>query len=110
MKDYQEELIEKIVSYYDYDYQREILVEECGELIQATQKLKRTETFQKDFNDRHANFIEELADVLIICEEMKKYIGQGIIDMAVDMKLKRQIKRIEEEKAKAGKATWEEDV
>lgn len=110
MKDYQEDLIEKIVEHYEYEYQREILVEECGELIQAIQKLKRTEPFQKPYNERFTEFVEELADVIIICEEIKHYIGQGVVDMAIDMKLKRQIKRIEDEKAKSGKAVWEEDV
>lgn len=110
MKDYQEEMIEKIIKHYDYEYQREILAEECAELIQAIQKLKRTESFQKSYNDRYTDFVEELADVIIICEEIKHYIGQGVVDMAIDMKLKRQIKRIEDEKAKSGKAVWEEDV
>ena len=110
MKDYQEKKIKKIIEHYDYEDQREILVEECAELIQSAQKLKRTGPFQKPLNERFSNFVEELADVIIICEEMKEYIGQGVVEMAIDMKLDRQIKRIEEEKAASGKAVWEEEV
>lgn len=110
MKDYQKKKIKKIIEHYDYEDQREILVEECAELIQSAQKLKRTGSFQKPLNERFTKFVEELADVIIICEQMKEYIGQGVVEMAIDMKLDRQIKRIEEEKAASGKAVWEEDV
>ena len=57
--------LEKILNHYGFENQREILVEECAELIQAVSKLKRNNQRISD------NFIEELADVSIMIEQMK---------------------------------------
>ena len=67
-------MIDEIVRNYDFISQREIFVEECAEAIQAVQKLKRS---GGDYKKAIANFIEEVADVAIMCEQMKHYIGGG---------------------------------
>jgi NTP pyrophosphatase (non-canonical NTP hydrolase) len=62
--------------------QMDLLVEECAELIQAMQKL----------NHRHGdvlNVIEELADVEIMCEQMRLVFNPASIDKIKTQKLAR---------------------
>ena len=62
--------------------QMDMLVEECAELIQALQK----------FNHRHGesiNVIEELADVEIMCEQMRLIFSPEKIDTVKELKLAR---------------------
>lgn len=86
--------IEKITSHYGKSHQSEILVEECAELIQAVQKCKRNNT------DISENLKEEIADVMIMCLQMREFVGKGSIDDIIVEKLQRQLERIEEENEK----------
>ena len=88
-----------IVSSYTYEHQREIFVEECAEAIQAVQKCKRS-TYRVKALAAFENFKEEVADVLIMAEQMRQYIGAKEIDKIIDAKLDRQIKRIREDDKK----------
>ncbi len=92
----QQEKLEYVTQHYTFEQQREILVEECAELIQAVQKCKRYPT-----NDQwNTNFVEELADVLICAEQMRLYLKptNDEISKWIDFKLNRELKRIVEEK------------
>ncbi|MBE9509346.1 MAG: hypothetical protein IMY71_00585 [Bacteroidetes bacterium] len=65
----------------------DMLVEECSELIQALQK----------FNHRHGNpdnVVEELADVEIMCEQMRLIFNPVRIDEVKKLKLERLKKRL----------------
>ena len=57
------------------------------------QKLKRS---GGDYKKAIANFIEEVADVAIMCEQMKHYIGGGAVEKAMHEKLCRELNRINE--------------
>ena len=60
--------------YYGYDVQSNQLVEECAELIQAVNKYRRAEAYVFHNNDIEAalnNYIEEIADVEIMLEQIK---------------------------------------
>lgn len=85
-----------IVGSYTYEQQREIFVEECAEAIQAVQKCKRNTDRMKALA-AFENFKEEVADVLIMAEQMRQYIGAKDIDKIIDTKLRRQIERIKED-------------
>ena len=77
---------------YGYESQREQFIEECSEAILAAQKCKR--------HGSKANFeaLEgEVADVLIMAQQMRLLMGTQYIDKIVDEKLNRQIQRIKEE-------------
>lgn len=87
-----------IVGSYTYEQQREIFVEECAEAIQAVQKCKRSKTYRMEVLAAFENFKEEVADVLIMAEQMRQYIGAKDIDKIIDTKLRRQIERIREGK------------
>lgn len=95
MTNKQSDMIRVIMSSYTYEQQREIFVEECAEAIQAAQKCKRATT--DNYTERRGNLKEEVADVLIMAEQMRQYIGAKDIDKIIDTKLRRQIERIKEE-------------
>lgn len=88
MTDKQEAAIEQITSHYTYDHQRDVAVEECAEFIQAVCKCKRGKP------DAFDNFKEEVADVLIMAEQMRQYIGTETVDKIINAKLQRQLNRI----------------
>lgn len=91
MTDEQKSKIAEILNHYGFENQREILVEECAELIQAVSKAKRNGYPISD------NFIEELADVSIMIEQMKQEFCKN--DMIkyltfINQKIERQLARI----------------
>ena len=82
----------RIAEHYGYEAQREQLEEECAEAILAIQKVKRSCSAE-----RFANLVEEVADVLIMAQQMRYLISPGRIDRIIDEKLNRQLGRIESE-------------
>lgn len=82
----------EIAYHYGYEAQREQLIEECAEAILAAQKCKR--------HGSHGNFVnlcEEVADVLIMAQQMRILMSTSLIDSFIDKKLNRQLGRIENE-------------
>lgn len=75
------EIYEKTLIAWGMTSQMDMLIEECAELIQAVQKLKRCPTLE--------NVIEELADVEIMCEQMRFIFNPSEIDMVKKQKLER---------------------
>lgn len=94
MTDMQRKKCLKILEYYGFEKQQEMLIEECSELILSVQKSKRYGT---DISD---NFLEELGDVLIMTEQiMLSLTSEKLekLERSMDYKLNRQILRIEGE-------------
>ena len=82
----------RIAEHYGYEAQREQFEEECAEAILAAQKCKR--------HGSHGNFVnlcEEVADVLIMAQQMRILMSTSLIDSFIDKKLNRQLGRIENE-------------
>ena len=95
-----DERIKKIANYYGYESQREQFIEECAEMIQASQKCKRTDIQNaQQYRERFDNFQEEVADVLIMAQQLRYLLGARDIDDIIDKKLDRQIQRIKDESA-----------
>ncbi len=91
MTDEQKLICDEIVKHYGFEIQRDILVEECAELIQAVSKCKRNNVEVSD------NFLEELADVSIMIEQMLVALFTNEIvtyQKHISRKLDRQIRRI----------------
>lgn len=85
----EDERLKKIAVHYGYTSQREQLIEECAEAILAAQKCKR--------HGSHGNFVnlcEEVADVLIMAQQMRILMSTSLIDSFIDKKLNRQLERI----------------
>lgn len=94
--------VKYIVDHYGASVQREVLVEECAELIQAVQKLKRAEILDAEkLGKATAAFVEELADVTIMVEQMKQTLTPALLSdysKTITAKLDRQKTRIMQEK------------
>lgn len=91
MTDEQKEKCRQIVEHYGFEGQRDILVEECAELIQAICKIKR------EGGGVSFNFLEELADVSIMIEQMKQALaGDELLKYLsyINRKIERQINRM----------------
>ena len=91
--------LNEIMAHYGFENQVEVFVEECSEAIQAVQKMKRAKE-SKEYAECCENFIEEIADVLITAEQMKRFIGEIAVDLVIENKINRQLQRIREEEVK----------
>ena len=91
--------INLITNHYTFCNQKEIVVEECAELIQAIKKLDRS-TYQS-----WDNFLGEVSDMIICVAQLKSYLidDKDKINDMVNYKLNRQIGRILEEHSSRGK-------
>lgn len=88
MTDKQEAAIGQIVRHYTCDQQMYTAVIECAEFIQAVCKCKQGK------KGAFENLKEEIADVLIMAEQMRQYIGAETVDKIINAKLQRQLDRI----------------
>ena len=84
--------LERIAYHYGYDAQREQFIEECTEAILAAQKCKRYGS-----NGSFKALCSEVADVLVMAQQMRLLMGAKVIDEIIDKKLNRQLGRIENE-------------
>ena len=84
--------IKEIAYHYGYESQREQLIEECAEAILEAQKCKRYGS-----NGSFEALCGEVADVLIMAQQMRCLISPEHIDSIIDEKLNRQLRRIESE-------------
>ena len=87
----------KIMEHYGAEKQKDVLIEECAELIQATEKTRR----MKDAPDFTSNMVEEMADVFIMLLQFSSIMNEywlKLFDVTLESKLKRQLERIEGER------------
>lgn len=82
----------RIAEHYGYEAQREQLIEECAEAILAAQKCKRHGS-----KDNFEALCGEVADVLIMAQQMRLLMSTTLIDRIVNEKLERQLGRIAHE-------------
>ena len=54
-----------VLARYGIDAQRHMVIEECSELQKAVCKM-----FRKDSPEHYRNYIEELVDVIVMCQQM----------------------------------------
>lgn len=96
--------IRYIANHYGLESQSRQLMEECGELAQATNKVWRlTKELSTDSSKAveyviaENNLVEEMADVSIMIAQIQEILGisNERITEQVDIKLDREIKRIQ---------------
>lgn len=90
------DLAAKIIRHYGTEHQKDILIEECAELIQAVEKTRRF----GEPPELTADMVEEMADVYIMIMQFESIMGpywSGVFDRTVEDKLVRQMVRIREE-------------
>lgn len=76
MNEWQAETIATITRNYPFDRQREIFTEKCAELIRAVQHTKTGGSTITTYND----FINALAAVSVMVDEMTAYIGEQVLE------------------------------
>lgn len=87
------EAFRKAVEYWGIEAQLDMVVEECAELIQAVQKIKRHGINPETLS----NVITEIADMRIMLEQMRVILDHdGMWDEAYGLKIKRLKQRLEE--------------
>lgn len=94
--------LKAIAEHYGFDAQTEKAIEEMAELIVAIKNLKKIDGNEADYL---VNFVEELADVKIMIEQLCYLNDKDMPEECdlktkdeIEFKIKRQLKRIEEEK------------
>lgn len=88
----QQKSLEKIATHYGVTNQLNMMIEEMAELTQAICKNRR------EYPDAYENLKEELADVMIVANQLYFLLGSEEIDAIMQNKIDRQLKRIEEER------------
>lgn len=90
--------LERITASYTFGQQRAIFVEECAEAIKAVCKVERAaDSSAEVYAEKMSDLISEVADVLIMAQQMKMYLGTEKVDAEIQRKLDRQLERIREE-------------
>lgn len=82
----------RIADHYGYFSQRDMLTEECAEVIQAVNKCRRCCVGAQD------NFLGELADIKVLLAQMEHFLNEDKIIAIANEKIARELKRIEKEK------------
>lgn len=88
-----------IMQHYGAEHQKDILIEECAELIQAAEKSRRG-VLEEDKPAYTYDMISEMADVLIMLwqfESIMSAYSRQCFEDEIQRKLRRQLKRIESE-------------
>ena len=93
----------KIIEHYGINNQQRKLEEEVFELQEAIMELQHYEEYACDFDyqttlkKQKEHITEELADVMVILEQFKKYynIPDDEIEKIKEFKVKRQMERID---------------
>ena len=87
---------EKVISFYGAEKQSMVHCEECAELIQAISKMRRVKDAGKDDSEAYFNLVEEMADVLVVLEQLQEMydIPDTEIQSMVFKKCRRQEARI----------------
>lgn len=99
MSNEQHDMIDQIISRYTFGQQRAIFVEECAEAIQASCKLERaSNSSPEEYEQRRKALISEIADVIIMAEQMRIYLGRDQVDAEIQKKIERQLDRIRAER------------
>jgi hypothetical protein len=72
-----------VLARYGIDAQRHMVIEECSELQKAVCKMLR-----KDSPEHYRNYIEELVDVIVMCQQMLLAENISMDDVNVMARLK----------------------
>ena len=82
-----EQLCKRALETYGFEAQSRMVDEECAELINALCKYKRGKANGYDV-------ITEIADVMIMCEQMAIHFGKEAVEKEIETKLSRLEERL----------------
>lgn len=89
MNDMNKEILNKAIAHYGVKPQLGVAMEECAELIQAISKLQRYGCEPEVIE----NLVEEIADVLIMIEQIK--IITDVTDDCINWAVRQKLNRLE---------------
>lgn len=96
MTDWQKKKVREIAAHYGIEVQSGKAVEECAELIVATEHMKKKRWLPQDEVAVLENLAGEIADVRIMCEQLAYLYGIGeVVKEKIDFKISRQLARME---------------
>ena len=96
MTEEQKKKVREIAAHYGIKSQEQVAIEECAELIQAITKSNRGVQNAKEFVERLGDIAGEIADVLIMCEQLTYLYGIGeLVNERIEYKISRQLDRME---------------
>lgn len=90
-----QEKIRYIADHYGVITQSNIAIEEMSELTKALCKVRRYPAMDPKVSEYVDNVIEEIADVLIMAEQLRYLYGAAEVDREINRKLDRQIEKIQ---------------
>jgi len=73
----EQEWIKKMVTYYGTNDRVRLLMEECGELVQASNKILR----YPDSHTARVNLLEEMVDVSIMIEQIRTLFNYNELEL-----------------------------
>lgn len=82
-----ENLCRRAMEIYGFPAQAAMVVEECSELTNAICKFRRGRVGEDDI-------ITEIADVMIMCEQLSNYFGKEKVELEKERKLERLKERL----------------
>lgn len=95
MTEEQKIAVHEIAAHYGIKSQEQVAIEECAELIQAITKSNRRVQNAKEFVERLGDIAGEIADVLIMCEQLAYLYGiEEIVKEQIEFKITRQMNRM----------------
>jgi NTP pyrophosphatase (non-canonical NTP hydrolase) len=92
-----QELYANVILEWGIAAQVDMAIEECSELINALEKYRRGRVSEKEV-------ITEIADVMIMCEQMAFIFGEEAVEEEKHFKLDRLLKRLLEHLKQKGNA------
>ena len=91
--DFKKEVFTKAIKYYGSLEQHSVAMEECGELIQAISKFLRSYQPKEMLTARN-HIREEIADVLIMIEQLK--LMHSITEKELEQEIEYKVTRLKE--------------
>ncbi len=90
------ELCWQVLTKYGVENQQRMVIEECAELQKAVCKLFRDR--DRMHGKYHINYVEELVDVIVMCQQMilAEGIGTELLNSMAKIKLERALNEEEE--------------
>ena len=86
--------IKDIANHYGVVHQSKKAIEEMSELTKALCKLDENPALDSRNKRYLDDVMEEIADVIVMMEQLKLFFGQNRIEEIIDLKIDRQIERI----------------
>ena len=86
-----DEKLKELAYHYGFTSQADMLCEEAAEFMVALNK------FRRGSSEAYAQLVEELADVLVVAEQLRYIFGEDAVNDIMNKKIERQLLRMKEE-------------